>query len=166
HPAVEPVAVHDTAGAARLVLERGRNDEAAIASADAASIYGGRVLASGIEDHPQNFTRFLLLASGGQALLPVRDRQECLSSTRWKTSLMFRVPNKPGSLFRALGAFAVFDIDLSKIESRPVEGRPWEYAFYLDIIGREGDPKVEQALQTLRAMAELVKVLGCYPTRW
>ncbi len=160
HPAVEPVAVHDTAGAARLVLERGRGDEAAIASADAATIYGGRVLASGVEDHPQNFTRFLLLASPD---VTVANHEE---PRRWKTSLMFRVPNKPGSLFRALGAFAVFEIDLSKIESRPVEGRPWEYAFYLDIIGREGDPKVEQALQTLRAMAELVKVLGCYPTRW
>src|SRR6185436_12234244 len=137
-------AVHDTAGAARLVLERGRGDEAAIASADAATIYGGRVLASGIEDHPQNFTRFLLLASPGSG---VANHEE---PRRWKMSLMFRVPNKPGSLFRALGAFAVFDIDLAKIESRPVEGRPWEYAFYLDIIGRENDPKVEQALNSLR----------------
>ena len=160
NPALEPIAVHDTAGAARLVLERGRDDEAAIASADAASIYGGRVLASGIEDNPQNFTRFLLLASPGSG---VANREE---PRRWKMSLMLRVPNKPGSLFRALGAFAVFDIDLSKIESRPVEGRPWEYAFYLDIIGREDDAKVQQALQTLRAMAEMVKVLGCYPTRW
>jgi len=160
NPALEPVAVHDTAGAARLVVERGRGDEAAIASSDAASIYGGRVLASGIEDHPQNFTRFLLLASPHSGITNQEEPR------RWKMSLMFRVPNKPGSLFRALGAFAVFDIDLSKIESRPVEGRPWEYAFYLDIIGRENDPKVEQALNSLRAMAEMVKVLGCYPTRW
>jgi prephenate dehydratase len=103
----------------------------------------------------------------------VEDRQSCLSA-RGTDRIVCpplgaakpRVPNKPGSLFCALGAFAVFDIDLSKIESRPVEGRPWEYVFYLDIIGREGDPKVEQALQTLRAMAELVKIFGCYPTRW
>lgn len=160
NPKLEPIAVHDTAGAARLVLEGGRSDEAAIASADAATIYGGRVLAAGIEDHPQNFTRFLLLASRDSGIVNHEEPR------RWKTSLMFRVPNKPGSLFRALGAFAVFDIDLSKIESRPVEGKPWEYAFYLDIIGREDDAKVGQALSSLRAMSELVKVLGCYPTRW
>ena len=160
NPKLEPIAVHDTAGAARLVLERGRGDEAAIASADAASIYGGRVLASGIEDNPQNFTRFLLLASPDSS---IANQEE---ARRWKMSLMLRVPNKPGSLFRALGAFAVFDIDLSKIESRPVEGRPWEYSFYIDIIGREDDPKVGQALNSLRAMAEMVKVLGCYPTKW
>ncbi|HUP61850.1 MAG TPA: prephenate dehydratase [Thermoanaerobaculia bacterium] len=161
HPGLEPVAVHDTAGAARLVLERGQMDEAAIASADAASIYGGRVLAAGIEDHPQNFTRFLLLTPRESGIV---SREE--GPRRWKTSLMFRVANKPGSLFRALGAFAVFDIDLSKIESRPVAGKPWEYAFYLDVIGRDDDPKTEQALNSLRAMAEMVRVLGCYPTRW
>ena len=161
HPSIEPIAVHDTAGAARMVLERGRDDEAAIASADAASIYGGCVLAAGVEDNVQNFTRFLLLASSGAAVAPIDD-----SARRWKTSLVFRVPNKPGSLFRALGAFAVFDIDLAKIESRPVEGRPWEYAFYVDFIGRRGEAKVEQALNSLTAMAEMVKVLGCYPTRW
>jgi prephenate dehydratase len=161
HPHLEPIAVHDTAGAARMVLERGRDDEAAIASADAASIYGGCVLAAGVEDNVQNFTRFLLLAPSESAAVRTED-----AARRWKTSLVFRVPNKPGSLFRALGAFAVFDIDLSKIESRPVEGRPWEYAFYVDFIGRRGEPQVEQALSSLAAMAEMVKVLGCYPTRW
>lgn len=161
HPDLEPIAVHDTAGAARMVLERGRDDEAAIASADAASIYGGCVLAAGVEDNVQNFTRFLLLASSESPAVRTED-----PARRWKTSLVFRVPNKPGSLFRALGAFAVFDIDLSKIESRPVEGRPWEYAFYVDFIGRRGQPQVEQALSSLTAMAEMVKVLGCYATRW
>ena len=161
NPSLEPVAVHDTAGAARMVLERGRDDEAAIASADAATIYGGSVLAAAIEDNPQNFTRFLLLASNGSGISATNE-----TARRWKTSIVFRVPNKPGSLFRALGAFAVFDIDLTKIESRPVEGRPWEYAFYLDFIGKRDDPRIEQALNSLGAMAEMVKVLGCYPTRW
>ncbi|HWW63035.1 MAG TPA: prephenate dehydratase domain-containing protein, partial [Thermoanaerobaculia bacterium] len=160
NPDVEPIAVHDTAGAARLVLERARDDEGAIASADAAAIYGGSVLAAGIEDHPQNFTRFLLLTPRDS---DVASHEE---ARRWKTSLVFRVPNKPGALFRALGAFAMFDIDLAKIESRPVEGRPWEYAFYLDLAGRLDEPHVEQALNALRAMAEMVKVLGCYGTRW
>jgi prephenate dehydratase len=161
NPDVEPIAVHDTAGAARLVLERARDDEAAIASADAAAIYGGAVLAAGIEDHPENYTRFLLLTSPESGVQSMEE-----SMRRWKTSILFRVPNKPGALFRALGAFAVFEIDLAKIESRPVEGRPWEYAFYLDFIGRLDDPHVDQALNTLRAMAEVVKVLGCYRTRW
>lgn len=158
NPSLEPIAVHDTAGAARMVLERGSGDEAAIASADAAAIYGGRILTSAIEDNPQNYTRFLLLSTAH--ITPSEEPR------RWKTSVVFRVPNKPGALFRALGAFAVFDIDLAKIESRPVEGRPWEYAFYLDLVGRRDDPKIEHALGSLTAMAEMVRVLGSYPTRW
>ena len=79
---------------------------------------------------------------------------------------MFRVANKPGALFRALGAFAIFEIDLSKIESRPVAGRPWEYAFYLDLAGKSDDANVSRALDSLIGMAEMVRVLGSYPTRW
>ena len=79
---------------------------------------------------------------------------------------MFRAVNKPGALFRALGAFAIFDIDLSKIESRPIEGRPWEYAFYLDIVGQREDPTIARALANLGEISEMVKVLGSYPTRW
>lgn len=160
HPGIEAEAVHDTAGAVRLVVERGRGDEAAIASADAAAIYGATVVVSGIEDHPQNFTRFLLLAASEQQL----ESQE--TGDRWKTSIVFRIPNRPGGLFRALGAFAIHDIDLAKIESRPVEGRPWEYAFHLDLIGRKDDARVAQALDNLRSMAEMVTVFGSYPTRW
>jgi len=152
-------AVHDTAGAVRMVMDRGRRDEAAIASDDAAGIYGARILARGIEDNAQNYTRFLLLK-------PL-DRTLALRDTgRWKTSIVFRVSNKPGALFRALGAFALFDIDLSKIESRPVEGRPWEYAFYLDLVGRSDDPVISRALANLAEMAEMVKLLGSYPSRW
>lgn len=159
-PDVEAVPVHDTAGAVRIVLERGSSEEAAIASSEAAALYGGRVLAGGIEDHQQNFTRFLLLTSEERSLPVVEPAR------RWKTSLIFRVPNKPGSLHRALGTFAMFDIDLAKIESRPVEGRPWEYAFYLDLIGRHDEPHVARALENLVAMSEMVQMLGTYPTRW
>ncbi|HJW93020.1 MAG TPA: prephenate dehydratase [Thermoanaerobaculia bacterium] len=154
-----PEAVHDTAGAVRMVMDRGRDDEAAIASDDAASIYGACILARGIEDNAQNYTRFLLLKHA-ERHLPVHD------NGRWKTSIVFRVANKPGSLFRALGAFALFDIDLAKIESRPVEGRPWEYAFYLDLVGRSNEPVIARALENLSEMAEMVKLLGSYPTRW
>ena len=85
---------------------------------------------------------------------------------RWKTSLVLRIADKPGALFRALGAFALVDIDLSKIESRPIEGRPWEYAFYIDVIGKATEEPLSRALDNLKSMAELVKILGSYPTRW
>lgn len=160
HPEIEPVPVHDTAGGVRLVLERGRGDEAGIASESAAAIYRGHILARGIEDNPQNFTRFFLLTHRDRAIATNE------APRRWKTSIVFRVANKPGALFRALGAFALLEIDLSKIESRPIEGRPWEYAFYLDVIGRDSDPLLSRALGNLGEMAESVRILGSYPTRW
>jgi len=162
HPHIEAVPVHDTAGGVRLVMDRGRDDEAAIASATAAEIYGGRVLLEAIEDNPQNFTRFFLL-TGVERAGHVVTRE---TSRRFKTSIVFRVSNKPGALFRALGAFAIFEIDLTKIESRPIEGRPWEYAFYLDFAGKLDDRNVSRALDSLRELADMVRVLGCYPTRW
>lgn len=161
HPELEPVPVHDTAGAVRLVVEQGRSDTAAIASDSAAEIYGACVLERSIEDNAQNFTRFLLLLPPDAQPPQLRE-----AARRWKTSLVFRTENKPGALFRALGAFAIFDIDLSKIESRPVEGRPWEYSFYLDIAGRREDAAVARALANLGEIAEMVRVLGSYPTRW
>jgi prephenate dehydratase len=162
HSAFEATPVHDTAGAVRLVMEHGRSDEAAIASTDAAEIYGGRILASSVEDHAQNFTRFLLLADDERAQsITARSAER-----KWKTSIVFRVANRPGALFRALGAFAMFDVDLSKIESRPVEGRPWEYAFYADLAGRREDANVARALDALGGMAEMLRVFGSYPTRW
>jgi prephenate dehydratase len=159
-PDVEPVPVHDTAGAVRLVMERGEDGEAAIASDRAAEIYGGRVVAAGIEDHAQNYTRFFLLTPS--------DRTPAIAESprRWKTSMVLRLKNRPGALFRALGAFALLEVDLTKIESRPIEGRPWEYAFYVDVEGRADDPNVARALGNLGQMAEMVKVLGSYPTRW
>jgi prephenate dehydratase len=161
-PHIEAMPVHDTAGGVRMVMDRARDDEAAIASSAAAGIYGARVLLEAIEDNPQNFTRFFLLTGAGQAgqVVPLE------ASRRWKTSIVFRVSNKPGALFRAIGAFAIFEIDLTKIESRPIEGRPWEYAFYLDFAGKADDANVARALDSLRELAEMVKVLGSYPTRW
>jgi prephenate dehydratase len=162
NPEMEAVPTHDTAGAVREVLGRQQPDEAAIASAQAAEIYGGTILASSVEDHQQNFTRFLLLAPDvrGSEVCPIEPAR------RWKTSLMLRLPDKPGALFRALGAFAIVDIDLSKIESRPIEGRPWEYAFYIDVIGRRTDAPLERAISNLEQMADELHVLGSYPTRW
>jgi len=162
NPQIEAIPTHDTAGAVREVLGRQKRDEAAIASAHAAEIYGGTILASSVEDHQQNFTRFLLLAPDVQRseVRPIEPAR------RWKTSLMLRLPDKPGALFRALGAFAIVDIDLSKIESRPIEGRPWEYAFYIDVIGRRTDAPLGRAISNLEQMADELHVLGSYPTRW
>lgn len=160
HPHIESVPVHDTAGAVRMVMERGQRDEAAIASDRAAGIYGASTLAAAIEDHAQNFTRFVLAAPDGAPLTVAE------SPRRWKTSLLLRVADKPGALFRALGAFALREIDLCKIESRPIEGRPWEYAFYVDVVGNAADEPLAGALETLRGVAELVKIVGTYPTRW
>ncbi|MGA8807668.1 MAG: prephenate dehydratase [Thermoanaerobaculia bacterium] len=162
NPQIEAIPTQDTAGAVREVLGRQHSDEAAIASAQAAEIYGGTILANAVEDHQKNFTRFLLLAphARGSEVHPIEPAR------RWKTSLMLRLPDKPGALFRALGAFAIVDIDLSKIESRPIEGRPWEYAFYIDVIGRRTDAPLERAISNLEQMADELHVLGSYPTRW
>ncbi|HYR28356.1 MAG TPA: prephenate dehydratase [Thermoanaerobaculia bacterium] len=162
NPHLEAVPVHDTAGAVRMVMERGQGDEAAIASDRAGEIYGAATLAAGIEDNARNFTRFFLAAPSHAQLRPVADGP----ARRWKTSLLLHVANKPGALFRALGAFALREIDLSKIESRPIEGRPWEYAFYVDVVGNAAEEPLAGALENLRQMADSVKMLGTYPTRW
>jgi prephenate dehydratase len=142
-----------------MVIEKGRRDEAAIAGRLAASTYGAAIIAEGIEDNAENYTRFFLLT---------RQEQAAHISTRAaggkrKTSVVFRVANKPGALFRALAVFALRDIDLLKIESRPIEGRPWEYSFYLDLAGDREEPRIERAIAHLGEMAESIQVLGSYP---
>jgi prephenate dehydratase len=161
-PEIEAIPVHDTAGAVRLVMERRSAGEAAIASDTAAGIYGATVLARGVEDNPQNFTRFLLAAPRGAELRT----SDATATRRWKTSLLIRIANEPGSLFRTLGVFALAGIDLTKIESRPLEGKPWEYAFYIDVIGNASEAPLARSLDTLRTTADDVKVLGSYRTRW
>jgi prephenate dehydratase len=153
---LEAVAAYDTAGAVKDLMSNGSRDAGAIAGKWAAELYGGEIVAAEIEDHHENYTRFLLLskpeeniaAPGGGAL---------------KTSLFFRTSNRPGSLFRALAAFALRDVNMSKIESRPIVGRPWEYSFYVDISGDTNDPNIARAIDHLREMCEVVRVLGCYP---
>jgi prephenate dehydratase len=157
NPQIEAQPAYDTAGSVKMIVEGGARDQAAIAGATAAAVYGADIIAESIEDNAKNFTRFLLLTRPDRATSIARS-----SSGQRKTSIVFRVANKPGGLFRALAAFALRDIDLAKIESRPIEGRPWEYSFYLDLIGDQHDAHVERALANLAELAESVRVLGSY----
>jgi arogenate/prephenate dehydratase len=153
-PGVEIVATYDTAGSARAIQEQQLTDTAAVASARAAEIFGLAVLQSGIQDYRDNITRFLLIAPDPQPLGPPD-----------KTSLAFALPNAPGALFKALSVFALRDIDLTKLESRPLRGRPWEYMFYVDLAIGPDDVRCERAIAHLAESAQWVKSLGSYP-RW
>jgi len=144
-------AVHDTAAAARLIRERRQHDAAAIASEQAARAYALQILKRNIEDDHRNYTRFIALAHK-----PVQPHG------RLKTSLVFAAKNIPGSLFKALAVFALRDINLLKIESRPLIGKPWEYLFYLDVEGTPKSDPLRQALNHLKEICTLVRVLGSY----
>ena len=160
HPHIERVPFYDTAGSVKMIMEERREGAAAIASRVAAELYGARILRRSIEDDRQNFTRFFLLRR------PEHLRNHPLrggSKTRWKTSLVFTTRNVPGALFRSLSAFALRDLNLTKIESRPLRGKPWEYLFYLDFLGHVDDPACSKALGHLREVADFCRVLGCYP---
>ena len=150
-PHIEATPFYDTAGSAKHVIENRLRDAAGIAGRQAAQVYKGRILAAGIEDDKRNFTRFFQLRRA-KRVLPGAN----------KTSIAFTVKNVPGALFKALSVFALRDISLSKIESRPLRGRPWEYAFYVDFL-RGDDATARNALRHLGEVADLVKVLGIYP---
>lgn len=160
NPNIERVPFYDTAGSVKMVMEEGLEDAGAIASSVAAEIYGARILRRSIEDDRQNFTRFFLLRTAEFAR---RHPLKGEASTQWKTSLVFTVRNVPGALFRVLGAFALRDLNLAKIESRPLRGKPWEYLFYLDLLARVDAPNTQNALSHLRELADYLRVLGCYP---
>ena len=158
NPQLERIPFYDTAGSVKMLRDERRADAAAIASAVSAEIYGACILRRSIEDDRQNFTRFFLLRRPDQK--PLRLSQpDCRN---WKTSLVFSTRNQPGSLFRALSAFALRDLNLTKIESRPLRGRPWEYLFYVDFLGNLRDHRVQKALGHLEELADMLRVFGCY----
>lgn len=162
HPVMRPVVAYDTAGSVKLIMESREAGAAAIASANAAEVYGAEVLMEGVEDDRQNFTRFLLLARTdvSDRLNAIQPDEESLAD--FKTSIVFSLEHRTGSLYRAMAVFALRDIDLMKIESRPLIGRPWEYSFYLDFIGHLSEQRVKNALANLAEFAANIKVLGCY----
>ena len=160
HPNIERIPHYDTAGSVKMVVEEKLTDAAGIASAVAAEIYGGRILRKSIEDDRQNFTRFFLLRAAEYAR---RHPWPASEHAIWKTSLVFSTRNVPGSLFRALSAFALRDLNLAKIESRPLRGKPWEYLFYLDFWGKVDAPNAKNALHHVGEVADFMRVLGCYP---
>ncbi|HVO10697.1 MAG TPA: prephenate dehydratase [Vicinamibacteria bacterium] len=151
-PQVEAVSAYDTAGAVQDLMKGGLATQAAIASRLAAELYGGVVLLEGIEDDAENYTRFLLLA------------REAVKSEEpaSKTSIVFVLDNRPGALYQALGVFAARKVDLCKLESRPLRGHPWEYSFYLDVLG---DPcaTAGEAIEELGRSCRELRILGSYP---
>ena len=159
NPQITQVPFYDTAGSVKMLVEENQREAGAIASSVAAEIYGARILKRSIEDERANFTRFFLLRTPVYAKkhpfpLPLKPH--------WKTSLVFTTRNIPGALFRCLSAFALRDLSMLKVESRPLRGKPWEYLFYLDFAGHVDDPVSRHALRHLEELADYLRVLGCY----
>ena len=152
NPTIKRVAMDDTAGSVREVVLAGDPTKAAIASRRAAAVYGGQIVREHLEDHAENYTRFLLLSPSAE----VPERAD-------KLSLVVHLAHKPGSLCLALNAFARRDMNLLKIESRPIPGTPWSYCFYLDLQASLKDPNTGAALEELGLYTDSVKILGCYP---
>lgn len=152
HLNCELIPTYDTAGSVKMIKEKGIEDGAAVASERAAEIYGMKVIAKGIEDNPKNFTRFFVLS-----------KQDALPTGNDKTSIVFSVEHKPGMLYRALEKFAIRNINLTKIESRPTRRKPWDYNFYLDFEGHREEQVVREALDNLEKVSLFIKVLGSYP---
>ena len=152
HPKMKSLAFYDTAGSVKQLVEQRDGHAAAIASEAAAHFYGAEILQSNIEDNPENFTRFFLVLRSGDA------HPDPAAN---KISLAFSVENRPGSLVAALNELSGMGTNLTKIESRPVHGKPWEYIFYVDCqlhSASEGD----QAVQALKSHCAMVKELGRY----
>ncbi len=152
HLDCELIPTYDTAGSVKIIKEKGITDGAAIASTRAAEIYGMQIIAKEIEDNPNNFTRFFILA-----------KQDSPPSGNDKTSIVFSVKHRPGALYEFLKELTARNINLTKIESRPTRQKPWEYNFYLDFEGHRQDKAAQNALDNLERTSLFVKVLGSYP---
>ena len=154
HPSIQVVPFYDTAGSVKHVLEEGLRDAAGIAPMLAAEQYGGKVVREGVEDHAENFTRFHLVRSDKLAL------PEAFEASN-KMSLAFAIEHRPGTLVGALHVLRDTGVDLTKIESRPVPGRPWEYVFYVDV-RFDFRERADAAIKALQSYCRMVKELGRY----
>jgi prephenate dehydratase len=153
-PGIKIEPAYDTAGSVKIIRNQDDPSLAAIASLQAARIFGMQVLAEHIEDNQANFTRFLVVAP--EPVHPVDNA---------KTSIVFTLKNEPGSLYQAMHEFASRGIDLCKIESRPLVGTPWDYLFYLDMMGSTENEPVQQAMESVKQFAPMLRVLGSYPSK-
>jgi len=151
YPDWRVVPSYDTAGSARIVAESKKTDVAAIASKRAASVYGLRILKEDIQSEIVNFTRFFVLEKNPS---PVEGAN--------KTSIVFATKNAPGALHKCLGEFALRNVNLSKLESRPRKNKPWVYVFYADFEGSMDDPNCHAAIGGLLKTGAFVKILGSY----
>ncbi len=156
HSNLKRVPTEDTAGSIREVISRGDKSFAGIAARRAASIYGGTILAENIHDNPENFTRFVLLVPSAQAA-------QLASPEANKMSIALRLAHKPGALLAALEPFSRHGVNLQKIESRPIHGRPFEYQFYLDV-ETGSSAALNAALAEVRSSTTFLRVLGLYPS--
>jgi prephenate dehydratase len=150
---VEVIATYDTAGSAKLIADEQIQDGAAIASARAAEVFGLVALRSSIQDYEHNVTRFLIIG-----------RRPLSEAPADKTTIVFTLANEPGALFKALSVFALRGIDLTKLESRPIPGRTWEYLFYADLSAARDDLPCARALAHLAEFAPMLRILGSYPS--
>jgi len=150
---VEITATYDTAGSAKMIADQRLGDAAAVASARAGEVFGLQPVRSSIQDYDSNTTRFLVVG-----------RQPLTDVPADKTTLVFTLSNEPGALFKALAAIALRGIDLTKLESRPIPGRKWEYLFYVDLAAARDDLACARALAHLGEFASMVRVLGSYPS--
>ncbi len=154
HPWLTPVDAFDTAGAARMVRDRGEAQVAAIASEAAGTRYGLQILARDLQTQVGNYTRFVEVATESAT---VAGEIAC------KTSLVLELTHEPGALGRVLAAFTRHGIDLTKLESRPILGQAWRYRFYLDVDGHGASEPVEAAIEAARAECVDLRILGSYP---
>jgi prephenate dehydratase len=153
HPRLKRIATEDTAGSVRDVVASGDRSRGAIAGRRAAEIYGGAILREHLEDNCENYTRFLLLSESAAS-----------AEDADKLSLVFQLDHRPRALYNALEPFARRNLNLMKIESRPVHGRPWQYRFYLDLQASRRDPEVAAALRELESLVVELRILGSYPS--
>jgi prephenate dehydratase len=151
---IEILATSDTAGSAKMIQEKQLKDAAALASERASEVFKLALLKSGVQDFADNITRFLVIS-----------REALTEGKPDKTTIVFTVPNEPGALFKALSVFALRGIDMGKLESRPIPGRPWECLFYADLLADRQDFRCGRALMHLAEFAPYLRTLGSY-TGW